>query len=199
MRWVINPIEFLRRALKLPAYARAGCDDGKRQTTVDGAYGWRRLCQQGRVSGCALCGRSDARPDFQEISVSGDRIGHSGRDRRGWLVSGAIRRDWKILRARLFALPQVEIASHSFSHPFYWRKASKQSGGRRLTTSICRTTPSICRKRFPARLPISIPDWHRPDKKVKVFLWTGDCNIGADALALAYQDGVHEHEWRRND
>jgi hypothetical protein len=29
-----------------------------------------------------------------------------------------------------------------------------------------------------------------PGKKVKTFLWTGDCNVGGDALELAYRSGV---------
>jgi hypothetical protein len=82
----------------------------------------------------------------------------------------------------IFRAPNVAIASHSYSHPFYWNKAGEidPNGGYNL------------------RLPGYQFDLNReiegsiqyinsrlapPGKSVSMFFWTGDCVPGSEALA----------------
>jgi hypothetical protein len=94
----------------------------------------------------------------------------------------------------LFALPQVEPASHTFSHPFFWDETDK-------TASTYDTAHLILKPEFQfERLDVArevtgsvkyiqeqlLP----PGKKVEVFLWTGNCRPGAEALRLARELGL---------
>lgn len=87
----------------------------------------------------------------------------------------------------MFAQPNVEIASHTYSHPFSWGVVS----GARNTSNLYQ------------EYNLPIPNYHASmqrevegsidyinqrlapkDKKVAIFNWSGDCNPGKDALAL---------------
>ena len=89
----------------------------------------------------------------------------------------------------IFALPQIEIASHSFSHPFAWKKI--EGGATESGNNL-----SIPNYRFDLNAEIqgSIAYINSqlapPGKKVKVFLWTGDCNPGGEAVERTQQSGV---------
>lgn len=95
---------------------------------------------------------------------------------------------------RMFALPHVEIASHTYTHPFLWDLQAKHgifSGAKEesyhldipgykfdLTREIVGSSDYIQRRLAP------------PDKPVKILLWSGDTAPGADALAIAETAGL---------
>ena len=88
----------------------------------------------------------------------------------------------------IFKLPWVEAASHSFSHPFFWRKLSNDNSAVGYNLKI----PGY---KFSLKEEIagSVEEVNRllpPGKKVKLFLWTGDCTPGADAIEETYRIGV---------
>jgi hypothetical protein len=89
----------------------------------------------------------------------------------------------------IFALPQVEIASHSLSHPFYWRKAVGNPEDEGYHLALPNYTFDL-QKEIPGSIAYIESRLAPPGKKVKTFLWTGDCNVGGDALELAYRSGV---------
>ena len=95
---------------------------------------------------------------------------------------------------RIFAMPHVEIASHSYSHPYLW--------DRRVSHGLFAESKEV-------DLNLNIPgyqmDLHReiigsvdyiqkrlaPEgKPVKVFLWTGDTAPSAEALAISDAAGL---------
>ncbi len=88
----------------------------------------------------------------------------------------------------MFKLPHVEIASHSYSHPFQWQRSATSDG----------TPTALPLKDYRFDLATEVDGSVRyieerlapPGKKVRLFLWTGDCNPGADALARVYQAGI---------
>ncbi|MGE4553861.1 MAG: hypothetical protein AB7D57_12170 [Desulfovibrionaceae bacterium] len=83
----------------------------------------------------------------------------------------------------LFALPNVEPGSHTFSHPYYWNSASK--------------TRTAYEDRFPYTIPGYTFDAAReidgsmrfisalspPDKPCRVLQWSGDCRPTASQVA----------------
>ncbi len=90
---------------------------------------------------------------------------------------------------KIFLLPWIEAASHSFSHPFRWLEATHsadvtwhylQIPGYRLTIrdEIEGSLDYINRRLLP------------PGKKARLFQWTGDCIPPADAVAATYRAGV---------
>jgi hypothetical protein len=91
---------------------------------------------------------------------------------------------------RMFALPHVEIASHSYSHPFAWRMAENVGTAEEgyslavpgytfdIAIEIDGSLEYVNRRLAPA------------GKRARVFLWTGDCDPDEAAVARAYAAGV---------
>jgi polysaccharide biosynthesis protein PelA len=90
---------------------------------------------------------------------------------------------------RIFALPQVEAASHSYSHPFNWNAALAGLTDRPyglpipgyrvdLDTEIGGSIRYIDDRLMP------------PGRRAGVFLWTGDCVPPASAIARTWSEGL---------
>lgn len=92
----------------------------------------------------------------------------------------------------IFALPQVEIGSHTFSHPFFWIEGD-------------RTEAFYDEQNLDLREPHAKLDLNReiegsvnyinerlapPGKPVKVILWSGNCRPPPAALAMARRLGI---------
>lgn len=92
----------------------------------------------------------------------------------------------------IFKLPHVELASHSFSHPFFWIVGD-------------RTEAFYDEQNLELKVPYDKLDLQReiegsvryideklapPDRKVKVFLWTGNCRPPPEALAIVRKLGL---------
>lgn len=98
----------------------------------------------------------------------------------------------KIARG-IFALPYVEAASHSFSHPFFWKKSHAE----RVKKKEYGTNLPIKGYRFDTEREIagSVNYINRRlvsnGKRVRVFLWSGDCLPSKEALQITYQLGIY--------
>lgn len=92
----------------------------------------------------------------------------------------------------IFRLPNIEVASHSYSHPFFWRTGD-------------RTEAFYDEQNLVLKLPYPELDLQReivgsvryineqlapPDRPVKVFLWSGNCRPPPEALALTRELGI---------
>ncbi len=89
---------------------------------------------------------------------------------------------------RLLALPHIEAASHSFSHPFTWPQDSKQEDAFGYNLSIPGYSFSL-----QGEIQESISYLNsllQPPKKVTLFHWTGNCVPTAEAIASSYRAGV---------
>jgi len=90
---------------------------------------------------------------------------------------------------RLFAMPSVEIATHSFSHPFNWEMVAKSVGTGRYNLDVGDYQFSAEREiggsaRF-------INEQLAPaNKRTKLMLWTGDALPQESALAAAHSNGL---------
>jgi hypothetical protein len=91
----------------------------------------------------------------------------------------------------IFALPNVEVASHSFAHPFDWLRAARgETGLSKLTgDEVMLPIPGY---KYSAAREVGgsihyINERLAPkDKPCKVFLWSGAAVPGADALKEVY-------------
>jgi polysaccharide biosynthesis protein PelA len=185
-RWVVDPIAFLKRALKLPDMPVPDV------TTENG----RRLLIT-HIDGDGFASKAE----FPKLKWAGDMLydeillrypipttvsvieGETAIDGRYPQLSAEL----EPIARKIFALPYVEAASHSFSHPFRWEKMAdnapdKYSLGipgyafdeaREIEGSV---------KYVNSLLP--------PGKRCEVFLWTGNCMPGGGALARSYQTGL---------
>jgi len=96
----------------------------------------------------------------------------------------------------IFALENVEIASHSFSHPFKWRKLhelekeNKESNVEGYSLPIKNYEFNLEREII-GSIDYINKNLAPENIKTKVFLWTGDCVPPKEALQLTYKIGVY--------
>ena len=192
-RWVIDPIEFLRRAIGAPDFPvpDVTTEAGRRLLLahIDG---------DGFPSRAEVPGAPFAPEVLMREVLARYRIPHTVSVIQGEIAgNGALRELAPTLEAiarRLFALPNVEIASHSYSHPFYWRALAKEQRGAGyegralnldlpeytfdLQTEIAGSAAYIDARLAP------------PGKKTRVFLWTGDTVPTTEAVEAADRAGL---------
>ena len=98
----------------------------------------------------------------------------------------------------IFALPNVEPASHTYSHPFNWWDIYLMSLGKKLPPPNPKELPYGYHLNIPGYTKVSISkeiDYSvhfidryltPPGKKVKDFLWSGDCDPPAPVVKRVY-------------
>ena len=188
-RWVIDPIAFLRAALQLPPQPVPDVTThvGRRAllTHIDGDG----FASRAEMPGLLFASEVMLKQVLQRyrlpatVSVIEGETGSSG-------LFPPLSPRLEAVAQAIFREPYVEIASHSYSHPFFWQAigARDDSGegynlpipGYKfdLQREIAGSSDYINQRLAP------------PGKSTKVFLWTGDCNPGPDALQSTRQAGL---------
>jgi len=216
-RWAIDPFQFFRRALALPAMP---------VPDVTTANGRRMLLAH--IDGDGFANRAEFRPAWarpprpvapgaKPAATANDGVFAAEVLLRDVLAKYRIPTTMSVIQAEvgpnglypqlspvlegiareMFALPHVDIASHSFSHPFQWGAASAAAQAKVADTA----TPAdyalpVPGYRFDLATEVQgsiryIEDRLAPaGKRVRLFLWTGDCNPGLDALAQVAGAGI---------
>jgi len=191
-RWVVDPFAFLARALALPAMPvpDVTTESGRRllMVHIDGdGFPSRAERPGGPVAAQVLLDEILRRYRIpQTVSVIEGEIAALGLHPAESPALEAIAR-------RIFALPNVEIASHTLSHPFRWQalERSVESGGEGAEYSL--KLPGYS---YDVRAEIggSIDYINRrlapPGKPVRILLWSGDCNPDDLPLAETARAGV---------
>jgi len=187
-RWVIDPFAFFQKALRLPVMPVPDIttESGRRMLMVhmdgDGFISRSELPGNPMTGQVVLDRVVKKYPLPMTISIIEAETSPNGLYPSLSPVAEKIAQD-------IFRQPNVAIASHSYSHPFIWRKVSAtdvQEGynlripGYRfdLDREIAGSTDYIQNRLAP------------PGKKVEMFFWTGDCVPGNDALALTHKLGM---------
>jgi uncharacterized protein (TIGR01370 family) len=96
----------------------------------------------------------------------------------------------------IFALENVEVASHSFSHPFKWRKLYESEKQNKESNAEGDSLPIKNYEFNLEREIIGSIDYINKNlapekKKTKVFLWTGDCVPPKESLQLTYKISIY--------
>jgi hypothetical protein len=196
-RWAVQPISFLRAALRLPALPAPNVttENGRRllMTHVDGdGFASRAEFPGADYSGQALYDRIWTRyPIPTTSSVIEGEVGPDG-------LYPKISPRLEQLARQMFALPNVEIGTHTYSHPFTWENVDAKTGAHtdrggsdaafslnipgytfNLDREITGSINYIDRRLAP------------PDKHVVVLQWSGDCMPPAVAVRRVYEAGVY--------
>lgn len=189
--WVIDPFRFFSEALKLPLMPvpDTTTENGVRLllTHVDG---------DGFASQAEWPGGKLAAEELQSHILERYRIPTSISLITSVLAPDGLypqksARHEEIAR-NILALPWVEGASHSFSHPFRWKPDQEDTGFEaeiwhalnvpgytfNLDSEIRGSTKYINERLMP------------PGKKARLFLWTGNCLPTEDAVRLTYENGL---------
>jgi hypothetical protein len=189
-RWDIDPFAFLQQALRLPTIPvpDVTTESGRRMLMV-------HMDGDGFVSRSELAGNPMAGevvrdrivkkyPIPMTISVIEAEISPNG------LYPGLSSKAEKVAQD-IFREPNVAIASHSYSHPFIWRKAGSSDGDVNEGYNLRLPGYQFDLKREIEGSIRYIQNRLAPvGKKVDIFFWTGDCIPGSDALALTRKLGV---------
>jgi polysaccharide biosynthesis protein PelA len=191
-RYIVNPFKFVRKALKLNAIPvpDVTTDSGRRILTshIDGdAFYSRSEWLNGPYAAESLY-----RTILQKykipiaISIVEGEIGPTGLDPKHSKQLMAIARE-------IFALPWVEIASHSYSHPFDWNKAYKTENKKVVVKGERLDVPNYIfnlKREIIGSTDFINKELAPKGKRCNIFLWTGDTDPPAQAIALTYEAGL---------
>ncbi|KXF59786.1 sugar ABC transporter [Burkholderia thailandensis] len=179
-RWAIQPIAFLKEALRLPDFPSPSVttENGRRlfMSHVDGdGFASRAEFPGPDFAGAALYERIWRRyPVPVTLSVIEGEMGPTG-------LHPDIAPRLEAIAKAMFALPNVEIGSHTYSHPFQWEKVDGKTGmvvDRGGDTTFSLNIPGY---RFDLDREVTgtidyINTRLAPSgKKVAVLQWPGDC------------------------
>ena len=189
-RWVIDPFEFFNRALRLPVMPvpDVSTESGRRLFMVhmDGD-GW---VSRSELPGNPLAAELvrdrvvNKYPVPMTISVIEAEISPKGLYPGLSAVAEQVAKD-------IFRAPHVAMASHSYSHPFFWGKLAAGTGNglKPLNLRLPGYQFSLQRE-IEGSIDYIESRLAPPGKKVEIFFWTGDCIPGSDALEWTRKVGV---------
>ena len=115
------------------------------------------------------------------------------------LVAGQKPGDAELLtrQAReVLALPKVEAASHAYTHPFYWNASDrtvKEYARANLQLAPPHDRPGApldLRREIVGSVDYIERELCPPGKRVKIFLWSGNCRPWPEALRLVRELGI---------
>lgn len=191
-RWVINPFVFFKRALRLkdmPA-PDVTTENGRRLmfVHVDGdGFANRAGWHQGDYASLILSQEIFERYAIPTtVSIIQGEIAPNGLYPKESPVLEKIAR-------KIFALPYVEIGSHTFSHPFVWDLAEVNDYRKGAINPYNLPIPGYL---FNVQTEVEgsvnyINSQLAPkDKKCKMFLWSGEGNVSAKVLGMVYNLGI---------
>ncbi|WP_290508930.1 endo alpha-1,4 polygalactosaminidase [Alcanivorax sp.] len=194
-RWVLNPLTFIREALQLPAMPipDVTTENGRRLffAHMDGD-GFPSLAE---VKGYQ--GQTDARVLLEEvlrrfevpttISVIEGEVAPHG-------LYPKMSAELEQVAREMFALPHVEAATHTYSHPFYWHDAQQMPGALYGPEGQLRL-PIPDYRMDPVREVVGSAEYINENllgngKRTQMVLWSGDTIPTPEALAAARQGNL---------
>ncbi|RMA97662.1 endo alpha-1,4 polygalactosaminidase [Hydrogenothermus marinus] len=92
----------------------------------------------------------------------------------------------------IYALDNVEPASHTFSHPFKWMEISKLKDKNEIPEGYNLKIPNYKFSLY-REIVDSVKNLSKlcpPNKKVNILYWSGDCNPPKKALKIAYEHNI---------
>ena len=189
-RWVVNPLEFLKAALAredLPV-PDVTTESGRRLLIVhvDGD-GW---ASRAEMPGAPYASEVMARELLERFKVPTTVSviqGETAADGLYPAQSAAL----EAIARRIFQLPNVEAASHSYSHPFDWSLvAAPDKPGE---TSYHLAIPGYkfdLKREIEGSIAYIDKNLAPRDKPAGLFLWTGNCVPPEATLAATYAAGL---------
>ncbi|MEW6344619.1 MAG: sugar ABC transporter [Pseudomonadota bacterium] len=195
-RWAIEPLKFLAAALRLPGMPSPSVttENGRRllMTHVDGdGFASRAEFPGPDYSGEALYEQIFTRYKIpMTLSVIEGEVGAAG------LYPKISPRLEEIAR-KMFALPYVEIGTHTYSHPFQWEnvnsngaRVDRGGGDAAFSLNIPGYSFNIDRE-VSGSIDYINSRLAPPGKKTVVLQWSGDCQPPGIVVRKVYEAGVY--------
>lgn len=196
-RWVVQPLRFLEQALALAPMPMADptTASGRRQLMV-------HVDGDGFASRAEIAGTPFASEVMAKDFIARYKVPHTISVIQGETASDGLYPQLSAalepIARQIFALPNVEVASHSYSHPFSWARAYDSTNDQGLQNSTDQPKDYLPIPGYRFDLAREIAGSQRyidtqlapKDKPTKVFLWTGDCVPPPQVLEAAYAAGL---------
>jgi len=100
----------------------------------------------------------------------------------------------KEIARTIFALPNVQAGSHSYTHPFFWdesdRTAAAYEGQNLVLSDAFRQAKVDLKREIAGSVKFIDEELLPPGKKVSVFLWSGNCRPPPEAIRLTRELGI---------
>lgn len=195
-RWVVDPFAFFKEALNLEDIPAPDV------TTENG----RRILIT-HIDGDAFMERFEGNPNLFASEIIRDRIikrfkiPHTVSIIEGeiapWGLYPELSPKLEEIARSIFALDNVEAASHTFSHPLDWMKLYYSSKDEAIPSAPVKYSLPIQNYTFDLRREIEGSVKYINErllagtgKKVKVFLWSGYAVLPPEAIKLTYELGL---------
>ncbi|WP_223655261.1 bifunctional glycoside hydrolase 114/ polysaccharide deacetylase family protein [Halopseudomonas nanhaiensis] len=193
-RWILDPFAFLQRALRLPPMPRpdATTENGLRIATVhidgDGFVSRAEAAGAPYAGQVALDQFIEPYPLLTSASVVEGEVGPKG-------MYPYLAPKLEPIARKIFAHPRVEVATHSYSHPFYWQpeRAAQREGFHAeygLNMAIPGYTQMDLEREIVGSRDYINERLTTPDKPVKMIFWSGDAVPDDQTIRLAYEAGL---------
>ena len=194
-RWIVQPIKFLQAALRLePMPMPDVTTEGGRRMVM------AHVDADGFASRAELPGAPFAATVMDKEFITPYRLPTAVSVIEGEIsaagVFGKLAPQLEPIARRLFALPNVEGASHSFSHPYNWAKSMQVADNQEegdVNKSYGLPLPGYrfdLQREVQGSIDYINTRLMPPNKKVKLFLWSGNAVAPAKAIAQTIQSGV---------
>ena len=188
-KWIIDPFAFLKKSLSLldAPMPDITTENGKRlwfaHIDGDALPSWAEL--PGRRLGAQVIRDEILEPYRLPHSISIVEAEING------LPQFADRRELMVRTAReIFAMDSVEIASHTFSHPFKWQKIKPGMKSGRFNLPVKNYRYNIERE-ISGSVNYINSELAPEGKKAKVILWSGDGLPTAEVLDTVERHGLY--------
>ncbi|UUD66040.1 bifunctional glycoside hydrolase 114/ polysaccharide deacetylase family protein [Pseudomonas seleniipraecipitans] len=193
-RWIVDPFAFLQQALRLPPIPSldATTENGRRIATVhlDGDGFVSRAETPGSPYSGELVLNEFIKPYpfLTSVSVIEGEIGPRG-------MYPYLADELEPVARKIFAEKKVEVATHTFSHPFFWQpeKAAKREGFN-PEYGFMMAIPGYKKLDFTREIVGSTAYINQrlttPAKPVKMVFWSGDAMPDEATVKLAYDAGL---------
>jgi polysaccharide biosynthesis protein PelA len=186
-QWVVNPFELLKQGLRLPPLPLPDVttESGRRMLMI-------HIDGDGFASRAEIPGTPFAAQVMSDEFIQKYKVPHTVSIIQGEVAPNGLYKDLskhlEPIARGIFALPHVELATHTFSHPFFWREAISGSDTRPNRLNIPGYTFDLDRELAgSARYVESLAP---KGKKTQMLLWTGDCVPPPIALQRAGELGL---------
>lgn len=190
VKWIINPFVFLKKALRLKSFPIPD------YTTENGMrIFFSHLDGDGSVSVVEFNPDKIACEEIKDEILKKYKLPFGISFIEGEIMPYGVypqfsKRAIKCAK-EIYRLKNVEPASHTFSHPYYWQEGAKLEGHilpknynlpvPNYKFSLYREIVGSCR---------NLSKLSPKNKPVKLLFWSGDCNPPVKALKIAYENGI---------
>ncbi len=180
-RWIIDPFSFFKHALDLPDMPVPDVTTSTGRRLLMAHMDGDGFASNAEFPGSPLCSRVMLEKIFKKYPIP-TAVSVIEGETAPWGLYPQKSAAMEQIAREMFRLPHVEIASHSWSHPFNWQQLGKGAVGENYSLNMPGYVFNLNRETAGSVNYIN-QRLAPPGKTCRIFLWTGDCNPGADAIA----------------